>query len=604
MFMPIETRGRKSQQRMDADEIIEQQEVQENGEVIDQEGEGAADEGVEAPEQNPDEAAQPGDNVEGEVGEGDAPNNAANLEVLDDAQGGLQPTQQEEAHDAHHSNATEEAAQQQEMAPVAPFFADPAEGTMLVRFTARPEGFYFEQNFPLRSPCLILYKRLETQLYLERRNVQLYWEGRPLSDADIVSDACVIPEADNIPLCLDLEVENVPEHLRLLSPGEQAVKAVRTQVHYGDDIPAKDFFITVVKGFDRKPFVGGWRHKAKGTLYHNATTQCSVESSALIDMSGKLSRTTQTIGVTRSSQTRRECGTQMPRSDLLVDETYDRVRIAKPYFSSDRLAVLQTQKTILLQAFVRGWRARKIARRMRAERDSEELALALEDARRREDHQKRRQSEVDRRTHPKSAQDFSVLHNELEAWRLQEVQRINSAEISEAERRIAMMELLKKQTKLLQTIDRLQIQASKENRFRKINTVLNNMSSAKKWGTTTTVNVETPFTVRARELRDLYNGLQLAGIGIDERLDILLHVKWTVKEFECPLTREIVELVDREADLLNRGRKDVSLTGLRQRLSNLFLQFVETPEFNPEAAQFQRVPLEYTSRPLVKLDRK
>jgi len=30
------------------------------------------------------------------------------------------------------------------------------------------------------------------------------------------------------------------------------------------------------------------------------------------------------------------------------------------------------------------------------------------------------------------------------------------------------------------------------------------------------------------------------------RLDVLLHVKWTVKEFEYALTRDIVELIDRE----------------------------------------------------------
>jgi hypothetical protein len=63
-------------------------------------------------------------------------------------------------------------------------------------------------------------------------------------------------------------------------------------------------------------------------------------------------------------------------------------------------------------------------------------------------------------------------------------------------------------------------------------------------------------------------------------------VKWTVKEFDCKLTRDIVELIDREADLLNRGRREANLEGLRRRLSNLFLQFVETPEFNPEAYVF------------------
>ena len=60
-------------------------------------------------------------------------------------------------------------------------------------------------------------------------------------------------------------------------------------------------------------------------------------------------------------------------------------------------------------------------------------------------------------------------------------------------------------------------------------------------------------------------GLCLPLLTIDERLDVLLHVKWTVKEFDCNLTRDIVELIDREADMLNRGRSEASLSGLRNR---------------------------------------
>lgn len=478
-----------------------------------------------------------------------------------------------------------------------------AEATLAVRFNVRPEGFYFTQKFPPRAPSIVLYNRMETQFHIERRNVRLYWEGRPLTDMDIISDVCVIPD-DGLPLMIDVEFDVLPSHLRILAPGEQAQRSVRVQVDFGDDIPPKEFFVTVVRGFDRKPFLGGFRHKKTESIFHHATTQSHVERATRRDQSNKLSRTTQTQGVTRSCQTRRECATQMPRSDLLVDETYDRVVRARTYFAAEELVTLQIEKTVQLQAYVRGWRARKIAQRLRQERDEEEEALRREDERRRAEHQEKRMREIDRRTHPRTAADFAVLHNELEAWRLQEVARIKEAEISEDERRVAMMELLKKQTKLLQTIDRLQIQAGRENRTRRVNTVLNKMASAKSWGTASAVNVETPFTIRARELRDLYNGLQLTGLTIDERLDILLHVKWTVKEFECPLTREIVELVDREADLLNRGRKDSSLAALRTRMSNLFLQFIETPEFNPEAIQYQRVPLEYTSRPLVRLDKK
>jgi hypothetical protein len=52
--------------------------------------------------------------------------------------------------------------------------------------------------------------------------------------------------------------------------------------------------------------------------------------------------------------------------------------------------------------------------------------------------------------------------------------------------------------------------------------------------------------------------------------------------------------------LINRGRSEKSLAGLRRRLSNLFLQFIETPEFNPEAARFQKVPADVVMRSAVR----
>jgi hypothetical protein len=85
---------------------------------------------------------------------------------------------------------------------------------------------------------------------------------------------------------------------------------------------------------------------------------------------------------------------------------------------------------------------------------------------------------------------------------------------------------------------------------------------------------------------DLFNALNAPLQGMDQRLDVLLNVKWTVKEMDSPLTGEIMELVDREADLLNRGRAPKSMESLRIRLSNLFLRFLENPVYNPRAAEF------------------
>lgn len=63
-------------------------------------------------------------------------------------------------------------------------------------------------------------------------------------------------------------------------------------------------------------------------------------------------------------------------------------------------------------------------------------------------------------------------------------------------------------------------------------------------------------------------------------------VQWTVREFDDPLTRDIADLVDREADLLNRGRSLKSMDRLRVRLNNLVLQFLDNPKYNPRAADF------------------
>jgi hypothetical protein len=60
------------------------------------------------------------------------------------------------------------------------------------------------------------------------------------------------------------------------------------------------------------------------------------------------------------------------------------------------------------------------------------------------------------------------------------------------------------------------------------------MASPKKWpalNRSKVVLVDTPSTIRARELRDLYHALNIPLLSIDERLQILLHVKYTVKVF-------------------------------------------------------------------------
>ncbi len=53
--------------------------------------------------------------------------------------------------------------------------------------------------------------------------------------------------------------------------------------------------------------------------------------------------------------------------------------------------------------------------------------------------------------HPKKGKDFEVLYNELEAWRLSETKKIKaSTELKEEEKKLALQQLLNKETKILQ----------------------------------------------------------------------------------------------------------------------------------------------------------
>lgn len=73
---------------------------------------------------------------------------------------------------------------------------------------------------------------------------------------------------------------------------------------------------------------------------------------------------------------------------------------------------------------------------------------------------------------------------------------------------------------------------------------------------------------------------------MNQRLDVLLKVKWIVQPFNDVLAKDIIELIDREADLLNRGRPLKSMEKLRVRLQHLFLELIKTPDFNPSADEY------------------
>jgi hypothetical protein len=382
-------------------------------------------------------------------------------------------------------------------------------------------------------------------------------------------------------------------------PGEITVSTVL------DDGRRSTFNVTIEKlpSDAKKAYLGGYRHKRTGVTYHHGSAQTAAASRVHKDVSNLRNRDTQTYSmITKSTQLVRESGTQMKRKDVHLDDSKDKAVEAKPYFTSNQLLELQRNKTLVIQCYWRGYIARKVAWDRRDEIYQRQLSRlrAKEDAVRQK--AEKQKEEIERRMNPRSVKDFEILYNELESWRHAEMAKIRSSGVEVGDQKAMVADLLAKETKLLQTIDKLKAKAMKGGRDKKITTMMKNMSQSKKWEMSNgmPVPVETPFTTRAKELSELFLALKGTIKGVDERLDVLLNVKWTVNEFDCALTRDIVELIDREADLLNRGRSQKTLKGLRQRLENLFLQFVETPEFNPEAQRFLKVGDGFEVEPIYK----
>jgi len=454
------------------------------------------------------------------------------------------------------------------------------EDSLTVTFVILPENFRHRVDIALTTTMDDVKARLARELTLELDTLAIKNDREVLNGGETLSTL-------GFKVGDECKLELVVEYKSKITEGLPSLIDVEVEQAQGSQPKLVQVAISVE--LDDKTYFGGFRNKKSGTIYHHACTQ-TPRKAKYTQEDRKYSRETQTYQMKSSSiQSKREASTQMDRTGIHLNEEADIEILPKPYETAEQFLKIKVAASIIIQCHIRGWSARRRAAYLKEKKEEKEIFLIEEEEKKRMAQEDHRRREIERRMKPRLASDFEILYDELEAWRLQETRKIKESYLAPTEQHAALQHLLYKETKLLQTIDRLKITANQENQELRIARMLNDMSDSKKWDTTdgNTVEVHTPYTTRAKELTPLYTGLNLQLLTTDERLDVLLHVKWTVKEFNCNLTRELCELIDREADLLNRGRHAKTLIGLRKRISNLFLAFIETPEFNPESKRYQ-----------------
>lgn len=349
-----------------------------------------------------------------------------------------------------------------------------------------------------------------------------------------------------------------------------------------------------------KQYLGGFRGRTTGKIFHHAITQSdeSTYKRVFKDTSNLRSRDSQTIEVvTLSIQTTCEIGTQMERNDIYLNNKRDIEIRAKQYITAEEVWNLKRLKCIVIQRYWRGFMARRKAANIRQRDKERELAAVEKENLELHETQSRQLLDMKRRLNPRTNSDFQILFNELDAWRKAEVSRIKeSIEMTADEKSAALALVLDEEVRALHSIEKLKLAASRELNKENNDRMFELMAHPKLWQLSSgeVAQVQTPETQRAKLLLEIYRELLAPVTLIDSRLNVLLQVKEIV-DIEVSKVRDaqsmtflsdLIGLIDREADLLNRGRPIRSMDKLRLRSSNLYLEFMQNPDFNPRAIEF------------------
>ncbi|XP_042266720.1 IQ and ubiquitin-like domain-containing protein isoform X1 [Thunnus maccoyii] len=467
---------------------------------------------------------------------------------------------------------------------------DVGNSTATVKVVLVPEGHVMTVAFAIGLSIQELKRHLASELRVPAEVLQISLDGRLVEEQQSLMELGVRPHGSTR---MEMSSTDPNAHpLRPLRPPEHDnmpdVITVRVQT---DDGGFQEVVVEIERPPQRKAFLGGYRHRLTGAEYHHAAVQTlpkrRPDRGVVV-----FSRNTQTVELKSQTQ---QCpvsiSTQMTGIGCYVSCMNDKLVAPGNYITADEYHDRRLRAVIRLQAFTRRWLAQQAVERLRRERDRRLAWLELQERRRREEKEEQLRDRRHRWLNPQRREDFTLLYHALEKWRREEEQRINSS-LRGAERKAALCLLLEQETQLIAAIGCHRIAVQNNNYDKTVRNFLDKSAAPHQWRAADgrLIQMDSQHTIRARELRDLYNNISLSAVGQEQRLQVLMTLKHTVMEHECQVTRDMVDLIDREVDLMTRGVKAASLAGLRKRISTLFLQYIKTPAFNPEVAKLLKVP--------------
>ncbi|XP_047921637.1 IQ motif and ubiquitin-like domain-containing protein isoform X4 [Anser cygnoides] len=322
-------------------------------------------------------------------------------------------------------------------------------------------------------------------------------------------------------------------------------KAVQQDYCMPDVIPVRvqtdsdtfqDVAVKIERPTFRKPFLGGFKNRITGVEFHNAGSQ-TIPKKRPEKGTTLFCRETQTVfQKNKRQQTANPTSTQMTKVGLYVSNVTDKLITPGKYLTAEEYHKRRLEAVIVLQKYFRRWHARNLVQKLKAEKRLRLAWEAQEELRKKKEKEDKVRREHERRLNPKTKEDFELLYHALESWRQEEIERINGT-LTGAERKAALCGLLEQEAHLIASIGRHKLNADEENQQKAVLHFLSKCAQPKRWkaydGKTT--EMDTPYTLRARELLEIYRSVSMNDIPQDERIDVLLTLRCTVKVPPDPL---------------------------------------------------------------------
>lgn len=349
-----------------------------------------------------------------------------------------------------------------------------------------------------------------------------------------------------------------------------------------EDGTQKDVVVEIEDRTINKPFLGGYLCRKSGIEYHHGYSQTGPPKPK-VPPEMKSHRDTQTYWWrNRKLDTRYSQATQMPNEEIWIPTVNDKILQSGPYETADerekRLDVPGKVRTI--QRYFRAWKMRKALKELSREYKKRMSLEEEENAYKDRVDEERKKRELIGKVFPRTKGDFAMLYYMLEKWKRDELERISSLACGPS--KIAeMYVLLEKEIEMLQSIEARKKQVREDKKIQKIEQFFKNIGDPLEWNSqykNLLCRMDTLETQHGRDYQEIYTAVANRNLNSEDHMQTLLNVKLMLRDHNCEIANELIDLIDRACLLQTRGFSKKHLEALQMRIEALLLRHIQMPE--------------------------